>query len=100
MALISIPSIIIFPEPILNNLISKRTKVVLPAPEEPTSAIFCPAGIVSEKLSNTFELLFSYMWVKLQNTASLFVGKPLLPKFGGTKATATWVGLSMISYGV
>jgi hypothetical protein len=33
--------------------------VVFPAPEEPTIATFCPAGIVKEKLSKTLELLFS-----------------------------------------
>ena len=59
MSFISVPSIVIFPSSISQNLPARSPIVVFPDPEGPTSAVVVPALIVRVKLFITFALLYA-----------------------------------------
>ena len=81
MSFISVPSIVIFPSSISQNLPARSPIVVFPAPEGPTSAVVVPALIVRVKLFITFALLYAnvtFSYFKLSEKCS---GKEIFPDF-------------------
>ena len=81
MSFISVPSIVIFPSSISQNLPARSPIVVFPDPEGPTSAVVVPALIVRVKLFITFALLYAnvtFSYFKLSEKCS---GKEIFPDF-------------------